>query len=62
MTMLSQYLRAERRDRTEPIDFYAPGAVDDPEGALLRRRGMLVGTRDRTPPEPPLEGNALDWD
>ena len=61
MTMLSQYLRAERRDSTEPVDFYAPGAVDDPEGAVRRRQGMIWGTRDRAA-EPPLEGNTLDWD
>ena len=61
MTMLSQYLQAEQRDTSEPVDFYAPGAVDDPERAILRRRGMLVGTRPRVI-EPPLEGDENPWD
>lgn len=27
-TLISQYLRWERADRSEPVDFYAPGARD----------------------------------
>ena len=28
MTSISQYLRAERLDQSEPVDFYVPGVQD----------------------------------
>ena len=39
MTMLSQYLQAERPDNTEPASFYVPGATDwNVAGTAWRRR------------------------
>lgn len=42
MTSLSQYLRAEQIDTTEPASFYAPGALgwDDMHFRLLRARAL----------------------
>ena len=40
MTTMSQYLRAERPDVTEPVSFYAPGAWGwgDPRLKAMRAR------------------------
>lgn len=40
MTSLSQYMRAEQEDRTEPASFYIPGATGwyDPRGLTQRWR------------------------
>ncbi len=40
MTMISQYLRAERTDHTEPASFYAPGleSWEDLRGARGRAK------------------------
>ena len=42
MTSLSQYLRAERPDMTEPASFYAPGAWgwEDPRVRLCRSKAI----------------------
>lgn len=43
MTSLSQYMKAEQPDDTEPVTFYAPGARgwDDPR--LRGLRGRAIG-------------------
>ena len=44
MTMLSQYLRAERPDTTEPVSFHAPGAEDWRQVSKVRA-GIVARTR-----------------
>ena len=48
MTSLSQYLRAELPDRSEPVSFYIPGASSwfDPRLRALRR--FIVSDLDVT--------------
>lgn len=44
MTSLSQYLRSEQPDRSEPVTFYVPGAHSwsDPRLNVLRARRAVV--------------------
>ena len=50
MTSISQYLRAERLDTSEPASFYIPGAADWDE--LRSPRGMSkLAARTRAPAE-----------
>lgn len=48
MTTLSQYLRAERPDVTEPASFYAPGAESWRQGNKVK---LGLALRSRAPEE-----------
>jgi len=48
MTTLSQYLKAERPDTTEPASFYAPGAED---WRQIKRVRAGLALRSRAPEE-----------
>jgi len=53
MTSLSQYLRAERMDNTQPASFYTPGADswDDPHLYALRARTIFAKLMEDEPAE-----------
>lgn len=48
MTMISQYLRAERLDTSEPVSFYIPGQESWTEWSARVRHSVHKG---RTDPE-----------
>lgn len=50
MTTLSQYLKAERIDRSEPASFYVPG-MDDWRQLKTARGRAGMATRSRAPEE-----------
>jgi len=50
MTTLSQYLKVERFDVTEPVDFYIPG-LDDWRQLKTRRGQAAIMSRSRAPEE-----------
>lgn len=65
MTSLSQYMRAERADVTEPASFYVPGCESWADyGARRKFMGMHgngIGAKD-TDDEPLLRERTLDTD
>ena len=50
MTTLSQYLRAERIDRSEPASFYVPG-LDDWRQLKTPKGKVGLAARSRAPEE-----------
>lgn len=50
MTTLSQYLKAERIDRSEPASFYVPG-IDDWRQFKTPKGKAGMATRSRAPDE-----------
>jgi len=50
MTTLSQYLKVERFDVTEPVDFYVPGLHDWRQLKTARGKAAMA-TRSRAPEE-----------
>ena len=60
MTTLSQYLKAERIDRTEPVDFYVPGLGDWRQLKTVRGKAAMAA-RSQAPEEVmyPVESDDL---
>lgn len=46
MTTLSQYLKAERPDNTEPASFHVPGLKDWQQYSTVRGRAKLASRSD----------------
>lgn len=65
MTSLSQYMRAERADVTEPASFYIPGCESWNDPTARRKfhgvRGAGIGSKD-TDDTPILRERTLDMD
>lgn len=62
MTSLSDYLRAEQADRTEPASFYSPGCDSWSDPRRRHRKPRPGGLNDVNLDEPvdPIEENDLE--